>query len=994
MIGTSVSHYKVLEKIGEGGMGEVYLADDAKLHRKVALKFLPEELTRDDERKQRFVREARSAAGVQHPHIAAIYDVDEAGGRTFIAMEYVPGESLRELIRSKKLGYRRSLELGIQIAEGLAKAHEKGVVHRDVKPENVLVSEDGYAKIIDFGLAKLVEPVASGEMPADLEEAETLLKTREGMVMGTLAYMSPEQALGEPLDRRTDIFSLGVVLYEMLSGVAPFRRKSAAGTLGALLKESPPTLTISDSATPAELQRILERALAKERSERYPSMKDLAGDLKGLRDRGMTSAPTAAVVAAPGRRTWLWAGASVAVAVLLAATFYLGSRRAPSPGIGTSGRPAVAVMSFESMSGDQQIRWLSRGLPNMLVTDLAQTPGLDVVPTQRVQELLKQVGKEDAEALDQSVISEVARRAGAGAVVVGSIFKSGDEIRIDVQLEDVGSGRILSARSVRGKDVFPLVDELTGRIRASLRVGDRAAGRAIAEVTTPSLEAYQHYTEGLEAFRNFRYLDARRSFEKAIEIDPSFASAYFQLSQVTFALFEPALHEQSLEKALELRDRLPEREKLHLQAWSAQLRGNLDESVKMYEELVSRYPDEEDIYAELSSIYGGNLHDDARRLATLERGVRAVPSSGQLHDALGYALLGSHRYAEAIRELQTYASLSPREPNPYDSLGDAYLTTGDPDEASEQFTRALEIDPSFYGAHAGLAWADGMRGRFDEALKEVESMRGVLEQQGASSSLEALALFNYRAFLLSRVGRYREAESNLREVIDGGKREEGRLPALSGARMRAVVAIERRDYARAIEQTSRAQQAIPQISRERPRNDFEVVFHLLAGVAQARSGHLEAARAQLEAQSRLHLDSVAFRWFHGALAGEIALAEGDLAAAESAFVSGEPEFKMPGGRWSLANNTLPFRDGLARVKEARGDLAGAVAIYRSLNTPGVDNKWTSVLEPRYVLETARLRDRMGDKEGARADYRRFLDLWRNADEGLPEVREARAYLAP
>jgi serine/threonine protein kinase len=286
MIGTTVSHYRITEKIGEGGMGEVYLADDTKLGRQVALKFLPEALTRDEERKQRFVQEARAAAAIQHPHICAVYEVGEVDGRTFLAMEYIRGQSLREAIASKGLTPQRALELGLQIAEGLAKAHEKGVLHRDLKPDNLLISEDGYAKIIDFGLAKLVEPLTPG---AGVDpEAETQLKTREGMVMGTVAYMSPEQAVGESLDARSDIFSFGVVLYEMLSGTSPFRRESTTASLRALLNESPPPLELSGTKTPVELQRIFEKSLAKERSERYPSMKELLEDLRALREPSRT----------------------------------------------------------------------------------------------------------------------------------------------------------------------------------------------------------------------------------------------------------------------------------------------------------------------------------------------------------------------------------------------------------------------------------------------------------------------------------------------------------------------------------------------------------------------------------------------------------------------------------------------------------------------------------------------------------------------------------
>jgi TolB-like protein/predicted Ser/Thr protein kinase len=541
MIGTTVSHYRILEKIGAGGMGEIYLAEDTKLRRKVSLKFLAEELTRDEERKQRFIQEARAAASVEHPHIAAIYDIDEADGRTFIAMEYVRGQSLREVIEAEKLNLRRSLELGFQIADGLAKAHERGVVHRDIKPDNILVSEDGYAKIIDFGLAKLLEPYVPGAEAA--EETETKLKTKEGLVMGTISYMSPEQARGESIDARTDIFSFGVVLYEMLSGSSPFRKKSLAESMSAILNETPPALTSSAQLQP-EIRRVLRKALAKDLSERYQSMKDLAIDLKELREDVLSTSREAVAVPAASKFPWPWvAVAAVALLGIVLGWALFGRDTAP-PGIGETGRPAVAVMYFESLSGDEEVRWLSKGLPNMLITDLAQTPGLDVVSSERIQKILRQIGQEDLESIDKGLVDEIARKAGAGAVVVGSIFKSGDDVRIDVQVQDVSSGRILSADRVQGHDVFPLVDELTGRIRSSLQVGDSAADRPLAEVTTPSLEAFQLYSEGLEARRNVRYTDARKLFEQALQVDSSFAMAHYELSTMALSMGETTLAEK------------------------------------------------------------------------------------------------------------------------------------------------------------------------------------------------------------------------------------------------------------------------------------------------------------------------------------------------------------------------------------------------------------------------------------------------------------------
>ena len=991
MIGSQVSHYKILEKIGAGGMGEVYLAEDTKLKRRVTLKFLSEELTRDEERKQRFIQEARAAAAVEHPHIAAIYDVDEADGRTFIAMEYVRGGSLRDSIQAKKLTLRKSLELATQIADGLSTAHERGVIHRDLKPENVLVSEQGYAKIIDFGLAKLVEPLFRDDESSQAATA-TRLNTREGTIMGTVAYMSPEQAKGEAIDARSDIFSFGVLLSEMLSGESPFRKGTAIETLSAILKEPAPQVRLEGSTVPPGLDRLLRKTLQKDPDQRYQTMKDVANDLRELREE-MTS--TARPASSSPRVSWRWAaGAAIVVMGLAAGWFFFGRDRTP-PGIGTSGRPSVAVLYFESLSGDEEIRWLSRGLPNMLVTDLAQTPGLDVVSSQRIHEILKQIGQENLESIDKSVVTEVARRAGAGAVVVGSIFKSGEEVRIDVQVEDVGSGRVLSAESVRGSDVFPLVDELTARIRSSLNVGDRPAGLPIADVTTPFLEAFQVYTEGYQAMLNVRYGDARKLLEEAVAIDPSFAMAYHELSLVALQRGEIPLARDYVDKAYQHLDRLPERQKLLVQARYTMLKEeNPSKGAELLETLVSRYPDELEGYLNLSIMYDllGRREDE---LAILEQGVKAIPNSGPLYNFYGYLLLWAGRYPEGIRALEEYARLSPTEANAQDSLGEGFLITGQPEKALEKYGRALEMDPPFLGSHLGRAYAYGVLGDYDAFFAEAANFEKFLPKIG----FPAASFHFIQSLGLSRVGRYREAEAERRKGIEVAQQHGDTVQAAGLELLSALYALELGKYDDAGAGARRAEALVP---RSHPLAGTLVApaASLLAGTAETRSGNIGNARLRVQDEGKVAGDGVEkARWWYETLEGEIALAAGDLRAAEAAFAAGEPAVKMPfslGGPVGIVetilNNCLIFRDGRARVKIAQGDLKGGIDIYRDLLTPGMSSKWTAWLAPRYVLALARLLDETGDTEGARAEYQRFLELWKNADPDLPELAEARAYL--
>jgi len=338
MIGSTIAHYRVVGRLGEGGMGEVFLVEDLKLHRKAALKLISASLTRDETRRQRFLQEAQLAASIDHPHIAAIHDIGEIDGHTYIVMEYVEGGSLRETLKSGPLKLRRALDLIIQAGDALARVHDQGVIHRDLKPENLLITKDGYLKIIDFGLAKLVDPLALAGL-GDAATIEGHVRTADGVVLGTMGYMSPEQVRSEPVDARSDIFSFGAVLYEMITGAPPFKKGSAAETISAILGEAPPPPRIDDTTTGAEVGRILRKCLTKDPAARYQGMRDLVVDLRALRESlggsdSVTRVTPATAVVQPASTPgppYAWIAAVIVVAAIgIGAWLAMGSR-ATSP---------------------------------------------------------------------------------------------------------------------------------------------------------------------------------------------------------------------------------------------------------------------------------------------------------------------------------------------------------------------------------------------------------------------------------------------------------------------------------------------------------------------------------------------------------------------------------------------------------------------------------------------------------------------------------------
>lgn len=971
LTGRIIGHYEVGQLIGAGGMGEVYRARDLELQRTVALKVVREE---DVDAQLQLKREARHASQLNHPHICTIHEVGISEGRAYIVMEYVEGQPLGELIRDEGLPVETLLRYAGQLADALAHAHQQGVIHRDLKSANVAVTADGRAKVLDFGLAR--------SLPAQALEEATRSEASVGedrLIAGTLPYMAPELLRGEPADARSDIWALGVILYEMAAGRRPFAGATGFHLSGAILHEPPSPLP---ARIPASLQSIVRRSLAKDPRERYQSAAEVRSALEAV-EAELTSGPLRAPVPPPARRgLGGWPAGALTAGVLMAALMFAWRWAHPDGvpvAIGASGRPAIAVMQFDNVTGAEETEWLSQGVPSMLLTGLAQTRGLDIVSAQRMHEAVEQLGRDSLDALEKSQVAEVARRAGAGAVVVGSIFQAGLEIRIDAQLEDLSSGRILTADSVRGTDVFAIVDQLASRIRDGIGVLDGAPVRGVAEVSSASLEAYRLYSQGVEAYHNVRLEEATRLLEAAVAVDPSFAQAYLQLALLADFRDLPGARRDNLRKVAEHAGRLTERERLLVAVEVARGDGNSREAARLLDELIARYPDVENAYVSAMRLYEplGTLQNPEKYVETLATGVKALPLSTGVRNIYGYALLAAGRSTEAVREFETYARMAPREPNPYDSLGEAHLVMGAPEQAIEYYTRALTVDPTFTFSHVGRAWAWAMLGRYDQAIAE-----------------DVPVPFD-KAFMLSRVGRYREAVDIIAVARRQAETDQNVANHGSAYLLSSLLALERRQHARALQDVRSAEEILARLPAEQQRMHLTIA-DLLAGMAEVRAGRLDAARARLASQSgRYHPAVSTEQWWHKALEAEIALAAGRLPEAAATFAEAEPPRRLWVGLGlgmttaAIFGNNLPFADGPARVMKARGDLAGAIEVYRRLLSVGPGQKWMAMLEPRYVLELARLLEQTGQRDAARLEYRRFADLWKDADPGLPELDEAR-----
>ena len=492
-------------------------------------------------------------------------------------------------------------------------------------------------------------------------------------------------------------------------------------------------------------------------------------------------------------------------------------------------------MHFQNAgASDSESAWMSSGVPSMLATGLAQTRGLEIVSERRLLEAFGQSGQTSLSSLDRAEAADVARRAGAGAIVVGSIFRAGPEFRIDAQVEDLATGRVLAAQTVRGTDVFALVDQLASEIRDAVGLDEVPAVRNVANVSSTSLEAYRLYSEGMKAASNLRMADAEKLFKAAIAVDPSFAEAYLHLAHVSGNLGRKTERQEYFQLAVQHADRLSERHRLMLDIEVAHERGQHERGRRMLDELLTKYPDTEEAYALALHFYrAGDLTggDRNRLLEITAAGSAALPSSSHTRNAHGYALLGVGRYEEAAREFEAYARIAPREPNPHDSLGEAYLKAGDAGKAAAAYARALAVDPTFPSSRNLHAWSLALLGRYDAALA------GPIDS----------AVF--KAMILSRLGRYREAGQLLAEA-ETVSAEGGHVTRVGGLKtVSALLALERGDHVRAVREM-RASGKFFAAEPDEARHVMDVSEHLMVGLAHIQAGRLADADAAFEAQGR------------------------------------------------------------------------------------------------------------------------------------------------
>ena len=697
MIGQTISHYKILEKLGEGGMGVVYKAEDVKLKRMVAIKFLPKRLSVHGEEKERFTLEAQSASALNHPNICTIHEIDEVEGETFIVMEYLDGITLREWIRKKgeqsegyrKLGVKEAVDLAMQIAEGLEKAHEKGIIHRDIKSENIMVTDDGRTKIMDFGLAKL-------------RGVSKLTKT--GSTVGTVAYMSPEQVEGMETDHRTDIFSFGVVLYETLAGQLPFRAEHETAMMYEIINVEPKPITELKQSVDAELNRIVMKCMEKDRDVRYQTMKDVVVDLKRYRrdshgkkiDRpsvvhGTTKEQGAVSVK---KTSWMKFVVTGSVVILLGfvAWYFYSSR--------STAIDSLAVLPFVNASTDPNTEYLSDGITENVINKLSQLSQLRVIPRSMVA---RYKGKD----VDPR---EIGKELNVSAILTGKVIQRGDDLSIQTELIDIGNVSQLWGEQYNKKlaDIITVQQDIAEKVTEKLKTQVSGEERKhLSAQHTNNAEAYQLYLKG-RYYWNKRTdegaLRAMQYFKQAIDIDPNFALAYSGIADSYIT------HSFSSSKP---------KEYMPLLKAAALKAVELDEGLA-------------EAHASLAIHKAYYEFDFAGAEQELRRAIALNPTYATAHHWLAEFLIWLGRFDEGLAEYDQATKLDPLSLAIASDVGAGYYFARQYDRSIEQQRKVIEMDPNFVRSHFYIMWPYLKKGMPDAAF---QSMLNGMTVRGDSASV-------------------------------------------------------------------------------------------------------------------------------------------------------------------------------------------------------------------------------------------------------------------